>query len=974
MKIICFNDILEYGGAAAFTRAACNILAQFGNDVTFVYSLTDPTAKLVVADKMHPKVKLIHISEFDRDARNAFSQFPVSSRVLGSEPIHRAILDHMRKEKYDVVYALNLHDTFSIRLISRIRKIFDGPILFQYNDNDLFCMRKFNYRTEYRKVCRACIDDIENSVKNKCWQRVKPGYFDANIANRRDGYYQRAMDSIDSFLVTSSGSMELLRKMNIAPERIVSIHNPVNVNDFIPGAYSDHFVFYGMPYVLKGVEVILRALQIAQIKAFHFYCLGNNDEIRMNAKKIALQRNFDLEFRSDITWRNGLYERVANARAVIVPSQWDSPCEMAVSEAASMGRALITSEYSSRTPLVQAGKNALVFSSNDHIALANALTEMSKNTEMAQSMGKSSRAIAEKFLTLDEWYETFLKAVNQKESSIKMLQKSPNRLISKSSTARTKHPNIHQLRSDLFNDTLSSLERRRINGEIVLPERTKVDSAGQLHKIARELIAESRHDEAIKALNRLLDKFPGYALAHNDLGALYFSMGDKEEALEHYQRAADLDPDNSVFQKNLADFHYTILGQVDSAIEFYVKVLDTMPEDIDTLLMLGHISVFRKEFEVAKKFYNKVLEIEPWNKDARENLGLLEKREKADDENETALSAEKCEPENSDSDLITSDQNPGRQHFRETFWFEWVVVDNCNLNCDYCVNKGEYSQKPVKQIKHIPGREKEIAERIVFLSKYAKKVQVNLTGGEPLLSDCILDVISILSKAPNIHIQLITNLVLIDRVAESLKEYRSILNINGSLHVAQRSKRDIERIIEFINSYKDSLNIQLTQVRHQFSEEDTEKILQIVKAETGLPIHLQTYIPPWTESGKIPDAHEVRDASFVPSKGKRCCLGYSHFLVLPDGTFCYGLWCQDRSKKVGNFLELSPSTFDQYILDDMKSCSESSCGCNYNTFNYDSYRNACKRLGYSENEIFGPENLRKEPSLENGVNRKGSQS
>src|ERR1043165_2783015 len=100
---------------------------------------------------------------------------------------------------------------------------------------------------------------------------------------------------------------------------------------------------------------------------------------------------------------------------------------------------------------------------------------------------------------------------------------------------------------------------------------------------------------------------------------------------------------------------------------------------------------------------------------------------------------------------------------RELFLFEWVVVDNCNLYCDYCVNKGEFSHKSNQSILYKPGKEKEIAQKISDLSCLADKVVVNLTGGEPLLARYIEDVLKILSATGNVYIHLITNLKLLGR-------------------------------------------------------------------------------------------------------------------------------------------------------------------------------------------------------------------
>ena len=55
-------------------------------------------------------------------------------------------------------------------------------------------------------------------------------------------------------------------------------------------------------------------------------------------------------------------------------------------------------------------------------------------------------------------------------------------------------------------------------------------------------------------------------------------------------------------------------------------MLRIKPNDIDTLLITGHICTAIERFEDAVSFYHKVLNIEPENLDARQNLEALEKR------------------------------------------------------------------------------------------------------------------------------------------------------------------------------------------------------------------------------------------------------------------------------------------------------------------------------------------------------------
>jgi cytochrome c-type biogenesis protein CcmH/NrfG len=60
-------------------------------------------------------------------------------------------------------------------------------------------------------------------------------------------------------------------------------------------------------------------------------------------------------------------------------------------------------------------------------------------------------------------------------------------------------------------------------------------------------------------------------------------------------------------------------------MKLYVKVLGFNPTDIETLLILGYISVSLEMFDDAEVLYNRVLELESWNMDARKGLDQLGK-------------------------------------------------------------------------------------------------------------------------------------------------------------------------------------------------------------------------------------------------------------------------------------------------------------------------------------------------------------
>jgi GT2 family glycosyltransferase/Flp pilus assembly protein TadD/glycosyltransferase involved in cell wall biosynthesis len=150
------------------------------------------------------------------------------------------------------------------------------------------------------------------------------------------------------------------------------------------------------------------------------------------------------------------------------------------------------------------------------------------------------------------------------------------------------------------------------------------ESAEDAYRRLQERLDTLSPPEAIAEFEKLVEFYPDFAVGHNDLGVLYYNTGDKEKALRHYQQAAHLQPENMTLQKNLADFLYVECGQVEEALQIYVNVLAAHPEDVETLLITGHICVALKRFEDASDFYKRVLEIEPGNEEATKTLAALE--------------------------------------------------------------------------------------------------------------------------------------------------------------------------------------------------------------------------------------------------------------------------------------------------------------------------------------------------------------
>ncbi|SJZ34853.1 Tetratricopeptide repeat-containing protein [Trichlorobacter thiogenes] len=157
-----------------------------------------------------------------------------------------------------------------------------------------------------------------------------------------------------------------------------------------------------------------------------------------------------------------------------------------------------------------------------------------------------------------------------------------------------------------------------------LPPETPQKSEEELYQDAQKSISQGDLAAAREQLELLAARYPGNALYQNDLGVIRYKSGDCQAAQRHYEDAHRLQPDNSIFARNLADLYFAELNMIDEAIHIYLELLHNQPRDVETLINIGHICSSVGRPDEAKSFYRRALEIEPWNTDARQALAGLQ--------------------------------------------------------------------------------------------------------------------------------------------------------------------------------------------------------------------------------------------------------------------------------------------------------------------------------------------------------------
>lgn len=183
--------------------------------------------------------------------------------------------------------------------------------------------------------------------------------------------------------------------------------------------------------------------------------------------------------------------------------------------------------------------------------------------------------------------------------------------------------------------------------------------------LAVSLMQQSRHEEALGALARVLEREPTSAGTHLNIGSALTHLGRHEEAIPHFRKAAELEPQLSQAHNNLghalnelsrfddaakslrralriapddAEVHNNLgtalagLGRRDEAVIACRRALALRPDYLPALNNLGVVLDQLDRPEEALECFQKVIALDPGNYDAHTNMGVAYQRMKRLDE------------------------------------------------------------------------------------------------------------------------------------------------------------------------------------------------------------------------------------------------------------------------------------------------------------------------------------------------------
>jgi len=151
-----------------------------------------------------------------------------------------------------------------------------------------------------------------------------------------------------------------------------------------------------------------------------------------------------------------------------------------------------------------------------------------------------------------------------------------------------------------------------------------VRSPEDLYREALQLANAGKSEDAISLLEKLLQQDNRHAAAQNDLGVLYQKTGEPGKSRQHHETAVRLQPANKVFQKNLADLLFVEFNELEEALRIYVQLQAKSPQDIEILKAIATICQAVDNLSDARFFLERVLTLQPWDREAQSKLKAME--------------------------------------------------------------------------------------------------------------------------------------------------------------------------------------------------------------------------------------------------------------------------------------------------------------------------------------------------------------
>ena len=210
-------------------------------------------------------------------------------------------------------------------------------------------------------VCEKCVTGSSlNVLRHRCKGSLPRSI--VAFAEYHASRWQGDVSKIDRFICVSGFQRQILLRYGIPEDKLEVLHNFVEPHKLKPeraAVRDDYLLYFGRIEKLKGVDTLLQAVGKSGARLLIAGTGSWTEELKA---KIADLPN--VEYLGFISGEP-LKSLVAEARAVVVPSEWYENCPMSVIEAKAVGTPVIGARIGGIPELINDGIDGFLFAPGD---------------------------------------------------------------------------------------------------------------------------------------------------------------------------------------------------------------------------------------------------------------------------------------------------------------------------------------------------------------------------------------------------------------------------------------------------------------------------------------------------------------------------------------------------------------------------------------------------------------------------------
>ncbi len=281
------------------------------------------------------------------------------------------------------------------------------PVIMSCNDYKHICP---NYKLfQHGHLCEECKGGkFYNAVLNKCSKNS----FKYSVASAVEAYAHSYTDvyrkNIHTFLFASefmaTKTEEFWGKETFHWD---ILKNPFESKKYpLVKEYNDYILYFGRLIDEKGVDVLIRAMKLVPNAKLRIIGNGPDEEML-----IGLAQNLQLENVEFLgpKWGDELDEILKLARFVVIPSIWHENFPYVILQSFAYGKAVVGTDRGGIPELVIDNKFGLVYPADNFEVLAEKISYLWNNPDLAVSMGVSAKEYMDKNFNDEKFYATILR-------------------------------------------------------------------------------------------------------------------------------------------------------------------------------------------------------------------------------------------------------------------------------------------------------------------------------------------------------------------------------------------------------------------------------------------------------------------------------------------------------------------------------------------------------------------------------------